>query len=269
MITPLNQRWRKHRASYRPAGEPIQTRLYEVAEIADDATARAYVVSNHYSRSYPSARRRFGLYRSAQLVGVAVFSHPSNDKTLTNIFIGTKATDSVELGRFVLDDDVPGNGESWFLARCREIIRKDFIGLVSFSDDTPRTDAANNKIFSGHVGCVYQSSNAVYLSRGTARNVRLLPDGRVLSARAISKIRAGESGWKYASDELTRFGASLAPEDNEERRVWLARWLSVLTRNLKHPGNHRYAWVFDKHYRLPASLPYPKLTLTQLQPVLF
>lgn len=34
-----------------------------------------------------------------------------NGRSLTNVF-GAKAVESVELGRFVLLDDVPGNGET-------------------------------------------------------------------------------------------------------------------------------------------------------------
>ena len=43
MITTRVQRWRGGRARYRPAGETIQTSLYEVAEIASDSVARAFV----------------------------------------------------------------------------------------------------------------------------------------------------------------------------------------------------------------------------------
>lgn len=71
----MNQRWAQGRDSYRPAGEPIQTRLYEVAEL-DELDAKAFVVEHHYSRSYPAARWRFGLHRAGRLVGVAVFSGP-------------------------------------------------------------------------------------------------------------------------------------------------------------------------------------------------
>jgi len=39
----------------------------------------------------------------------------------------------------VLLDSVPGNGETWFLARCFEQLRtSDLIGVVTFSDPVPR-----------------------------------------------------------------------------------------------------------------------------------
>lgn len=108
----FNQRWRLRRDSYRPAGEPINPRLYEVAEVAGDREPKAFILTHHYSASYPSARFRFGLYSGGSLVGVALLSHPCNDRVLTSVF-PLNASDSVELGRFVLLDTVPANGESW------------------------------------------------------------------------------------------------------------------------------------------------------------
>ena len=111
----FNQRWRLRRDSYRPAGEPINPRLYEVAELAGDRESKAFILTHHYSASYPSARFRFGLFTGGELVGGAIFSHPCTDRVLTSVF-PVSASESVELGRFVLLDTVPANGESWFLA---------------------------------------------------------------------------------------------------------------------------------------------------------
>jgi hypothetical protein len=108
----FTQRWRERRESYRPAGEPINPRLYEVAELPGDRDAKEFIVAHHYLASYPSARARFGLFTCGELVGVAVFSHPCNDRVLTSVF-PLDPLESVELGRFVLLDSVPANGESW------------------------------------------------------------------------------------------------------------------------------------------------------------
>ena len=261
MLTTLNQRWRDRRGSYRPAGEIINTAEYEVAAIASDRVAKAFVLQHHYSATYPAARFRFGLYRSEQLVGVAVFSHPCSNKVLTSVFPGD-ACESVELGRFVLLDEVPGNGETWFLARCFEQLRASGLrGVVSFSDPIARTNDAGERIFPGHVGTIYQASNAVYLGRGTARTLRLLPNGTVFSDRAIQKIRAGERGWNYSAEILEACGAPRAPETSVERLAWLQEQLTAYARPLRHVGNYKYAWAFQKtdKRRLPASLPYPKL----------
>ncbi|HYE88478.1 MAG TPA: hypothetical protein VEA16_19085 [Vicinamibacterales bacterium] len=255
LVTAVAQRWSEGRTRFRPAGELIRTAEYDVAPIAADAVAKAFVETHHYSRTFPAARVRVGLYRRGALVGVAVFSHPCSDKVLTSVF--PDARSSVELGRFVLLDEVPGNGETWFLARCFELLRAaGFRGVVSFSDPVPRDTADGCRVFLGHIGTIYQAHNARYLGRGTARRLRLLPDGRTLSDRALQKIRDGSRGWRYAAAQLEAFGADAAPAD--DRGAWLATWLPRLTRAVAHPGNHKYAWALDRRLALPVSLAYPK-----------
>lgn len=257
MITSVVQRWRDRRDSYRPVGETIQTSRYEVASIADDTTPRSFIEQHHYSGTYPAARRRYGLYRAEGLVGVAVFSQPVNNLTLA--VLGCPGA-GIELGRFVLLDEVPANGETWFLARCFELLHSDGLeGVVSFADPVARTSVDGATVFAGHIGTIYQAFNAVYVGRGSANTIKMLPNGRVLSPRAIQKIRAGEQGWRYAVAQLEAAGAEPLTGD---RRAWLATWLPRVTRSLRHPGNHKYAWRLSKRGRraLPASLPYPKFS---------
>jgi hypothetical protein len=254
-----NQRWRRGRDAYRPPDEPIRTADYDVAELPGDAAAKAFVLQHHYSRSYPAARWRFGLFRRGALQGVAVFSHPSNDRALTRVFPG-RATDAVELGRFVLLDEVPGNGESWFLGRCFALLRRQGLaGVVAFADPCRRLNRLGVPVFGGHVGTIYQAFNGVYLGRGTPRTLALLPDGGVLSDRAQQKVRAAERGVAYAVRRLVGCGA--APprsHDPAELTGWLRLWKGRLCRRLRHRGNHKYAWALSRRVRLPPGLPYPK-----------
>ena len=253
----LNQRWRHGRDSYRRPDEQINPMYYDVDELRDDATAKRFVEQHHYSGSYPAARFRFGLYCYGRLVGVSVFSVPVRAEVLTSVFPGDP-NESVELGRFVLLDEVPGNGETWFLARCFERLRRrDLHGVVSFSDPVPRSTADGRVMFAGHIGTIYQAHNAPYLGRATARTLHLLPNGTVFSARAQQKIRAGERGWRYAAEILQRFGATACPDEN--RTAWLQTWMARLIRRVRHPGNHRYAWRLQRHVALTgAPQPYPK-----------
>jgi hypothetical protein len=254
-----NQRWRLGRDAYRPPDEPIRTADYDVAALADDTAARAFVCAHHYSGTYPAARWRFGLLRRGVLQGVAVFSHPCNDRVLTNLFPG-RATDSVELGRFVLLDAVPGNGESWFLGRCFALLRREGLtGVVAFADPRRRCNRQGVAVFGGHVGTIYQSHNGVYLGRGTRRTLTLLPDGGVFSDRAQQKVRAAERGVRYAVALLVGQGAQPpCSEEPEELAAWLRQWKARLCRRVRHRGNHRYAWPLSRHVRLPPGLPYPK-----------
>ncbi len=259
-----SQRWRHGRVSYRPPGEVIRPHEYEVAEIDDDTTAREFVVLHHYSHAYVAARRRFGLYWHGKLAGVAVFSHPCNDRVLTNVFPG-QARDSFELGRLILVDAVPTNGESWFVARAFDCLRRDgYVGVVSFSDPVARVSVDGSIVHPGHIGVVYMALSARYLGRGTPRVLRLLPDGTVFSDRAAQKIRAEERGWRSCAAVLERFGAEPPAGD---LRDWLKRWLGRLTRPLRHPGNHRYAWPLHREARrfLLPSLPYPRRSASEQQ----
>lgn len=255
----LVQRWRDRGHTFRPAGEVIRTSDFDVSAISDDVTARSFVEAHHYSRSFPAARWRFGLYRRGELAGVAVFSVPMQDAVITSCLPGSPR-DSAELGRFVLLDDVAGNGETWFLARCFEELRRDgLVGVVSFSDPVPRTCADGHRVFVGHVGTIYQAFNGVYLGRARPSTLRLLPDGSALSNRAQSKIRRRERGWRYSAAILERFGAAPLGE-REDAATWLDMWRARLTRTLRHGGNHKYVWAVDRRARrhLPEGRPYPK-----------
>lgn len=277
MITSSVQRWRGGRASYKPAGELFDPSSFEVALIPGDAAARGFVVANHYSASYPAARYRVGLYRIGgggprvnlarstpeNLVGVAVFSQPVNNLSFRPLPGGQDV--NVELGRFVLldDDDVGGNAETWLLARCFELLRREGIeGVISFSDPCPREDASGARVFPGHVGIIYQAHNACFLGRARADKLRLLPDGRVLHNRSLAKVKARAKGWEYVVRDLVGHGAIAPARDSVSGlRAWLEEWVPRITRRVLHPGNLKYAWGLDRATRraLPASLPYVKL----------
>lgn len=267
MLTNVSQRADKAgRPVFVPPSVVFEPRRYEVASIPDDKTARAFVVATHYSGTFPAARERIGLYEGDELVGVAVFSHPTNDKVLERL--PCERLEGVELGRFVLLDRVPFNGETWMIARCFELLKRDgYRGVVSFADPCPRyCDSQEEPVFPGHVGQIYRASNAVYAGRATARTLRLFRrDGHVFSPRTMQKIRKAERGWESAVQLLQSYGAAPLDltADEETRRAWLARWTEKLTRTMKHSGNLTYCFGLDARTKrmLPASLPYPKLDI--------
>lgn len=268
MFADFTQRWRDKKPVFQVRENCFNPRIHDVAPI-DEKTAKDFILNTHYSRSFPASRRRFGLFRRGALIGAAVFSHPMNDRVLTNYF-GGKAAESLELGRFaILDLADDFNSESWFFARCRAELKKEgFRGIVAFSDDLRRTDISGKTCFSGHLGVFYGSSNGIYTGRSERTSIRLLPDGTVFSKRAVSKIRNGEQGHEYASRILASYGADQPPMDAEARKLWLQFWLDKLTRRVTHPGNHRYIFGLQKSIELPKSLPFPKIKFSDLQPSL-
>lgn len=294
LLTNDTQRWHGREPRWRPAREVIDPRCYEVAEIPDDTTARGFVEQHHYSASYPAARFRFGLYRAGRLVGVAVFSQPMNDAVLACLprgkdlvskvegpwllrgRFGTVETtnrvvdvlpghplESTDLGRLVLLDEEGANAESFFIARCFELLRqKGITGVTSFSDPMPRRDARGRIVFVGHIGIIYQAMMAVFIGRATPHTMKVLPDGTVLNARTLQKIRKQERGHAAAEEFLVSLGAR--PRGRRTNpRVWLARELPRFVRNVRNPGNFKYLFGLTESVRrrLPQGRPYPKFDL--------
>lgn len=258
MIVDFVQRQREGVTRWRPAREVVELAGLDVAELGRDE-ARAFVESHHYERSFPAGRFRYGLHeRSGELVGVAVFSQPVNDRSTA--CLPGEPLERVELGRFVLLDRVGANAETWFLGRCfAELRREGLSGVVSFSDPVARVTSSGAVVMPGHVGIIYQAHNAHYFGRSKAERRRMLPDGTLAHNRGLAKIRNRERGWQSGVDRLVSFGAR-PPSSGEDLRAWLTVELARVARSVPHGGNHKYAWTLKKRDRryLGRSLPYPK-----------
>lgn len=264
----MTQRWRNGGTSYRPAGEPIDPRSVEVASISR-AEAKAFVLAHHYSGTFPAEVASAGLYRrGGALVGVAVFSQPMAQTVLDIMPNGRE--DGVELGRFVLLDEVEANGETLFLRQAfAEMARcAGYRYVLAYADPVPRTDDDGQQIMPGHVGTIYQAHNGVYTGRGKPRVQWVLPSGRVFNARAKSKAKSGDRGHRYALAQLVAAGAPPAPAGCD-MAAWVEFWMRRLCRPVRHPGNHRYLWGVDARAKrelarhlagrgIPTNLPRPK-----------
>jgi hypothetical protein len=263
--TPFDvvQRWRARRDLYRPAGEPIDAHAYGV-DVIEERAARAFVVGHHYSASYPAAVCRVGLFRAdAGLVGVAVFSVPCNPATVP-ARLGVGAEAGVELGRFVLLDDVPANGETWFLRRAFAVLRAEkpaVRAVLAYSDPEPRTTLDGDVVMPGHVGTIYQAHNARYLGRARRERVWLTGDGRTLNRRTLSKLRRDEGGAAGAYAQMLAAGAP-PRRPLESGPAYVERALREGPfRTYMHPGVHAYAWGLDRRAEraLPTAVaPTPK-----------
>lgn len=264
MIVDFCQRWDDGLASRRPAGELIIPSQYEVAVSDDPRGSKRFVKQHHYLGTASSTAHPFNLYRHGELVGVALFGPPASMAAHRAVFPTLSPIEGVNLGRFVLVNEVPGNGESWFIARCFELLRaRGVVAVESCADPEPRSSSTGATVFGGHLGIIYQATNGHYVGKTNKSSRRLLPDGTCFSNRARSKIANGESGRRYAGGQLVRWGADPI-EPGEDPREWLAFWMPRLTRAARHQGNHRYLWCLDKRARrevlhVPA-LPYPKFT---------
>lgn len=239
------QRWNARQHSWRHTSEGgFDPSRYSV-EPLDRPAAQEFVLAHHYAQSYPSCKFRFGMYDAdRQLVGALIYSTPTNDAVLTNVFPELEPSyESIELGRLVLLDEVPANAESWFVARCaEEAAARGMRGVVSFSDPVPRI-VAGEIVMPGHVGCVYQSSNALYLGRSKADTEHVLPNGQVFHNKLKSKIRGQKRGHVYAEKMLVALGAR-PMRLGERPHAWLKQaLLDVGAVPVRHRGKHRYAFA--------------------------
>lgn len=265
-LSIIAQRWERGHTSDAPCDLVRPEQL--AVELISESVARSFIVDHHYSRSFPSGRLCIGLFRKvglvlSQLVGVAVFSHPSNEATLPAYLPGISGTRGVELGRFVLLNREPRNTESWFIARAFELLRQTLGGVMavlSFSDPMPRTRLDGTVFMPGHVGTIYQATNGIYLGRSSARTILIAPDGRVLHNRSLSKLLYNERGADGVAAQLLDMGCR-PRRSGESAQSWLGRiQAGGELRKVRHPGNHAYAWTLDRRaYALPDPYgPYPK-----------
>lgn len=271
MLTQRSQRWRDRRARFVPAASEIDPRILSVDVIDTRLQAAPFVHAHHYAASMPVSRLSVGLFRNgaggrSELVGVCIFSVPINNASVSKSAGLGDPRSACDLGRLVLLDDVGGNGESYLVARAFRLLRRerpDILSVISYADPVRRVDGEGKVFLPGHVGALYAVMGSRYVGRSTPRTDLILPDGRPLSSRAISKIRNGETGQRYATDNLVRAGAR-TPRLGEDRADWL-RGLehSGFLRRHKHPGNHIYLFPLTKAARLAArnvpSHPYPVL----------
>jgi len=277
MIAATCQRWTRRHETRRPAGELLAPGRYGV-EVLDEAEARAFVIGNHYSGSYPAARCRVGLFEvGVGLVGVGVFSVPAGPKVISRWLPHLDHNaEGIELGRLVLLDRVPGNGETWFLARAFELLRQELPevrGVLSFADPAQRVAADGAVITPGHVGTIYQALNGRHLGRSRRRTLWLDAQGQVVSERALAKLRTGDRGAAYAYERLRTAGAP-ARLPLEDGRTYVKRALRAGPfRTLRHPGCLAYTWplgdrrerkAYQRH--APPALPFPKAATAIVRP---
>ena len=231
-LTVACQRHTLKRTTYLTARPPFDPSRFGVEPI-DTADARTFIENPHYSGTFPVEIASYGLFESkpnahAALVGVAVFSMPVNTPAaLTALLEPGQAV--CDLGRFILNDHVLANAETWFLTRAYRALRQDktladgrtprFPVNTSYSDPCPRA-SFDRIIFPGHVGIVYQAKNACYTGRSRARSLCLTRSGAVLSDRALSKLRADDNDGRHVYARLREHGAP-ALKIGESRACYL------------------------------------------------
>jgi hypothetical protein len=271
MITSRSQRWRDRRTKFVDNDTVIDPREFGVEVINCTKQAKPFIQQHHYAGSLPPTRLSVGLFRKtgvepSQLVGVASFTQPMNNAAIPKHTGLESYRQGCELGRFVLLDDIAGNGETMFLSRALRALRREkpeIEAIISYADPMIRRGADGRLQKHGHVGRAYVCFGMSYRGRATSRLETMLPDGQVFNDRDLSKIRAGETGHRYATDELLRQGAR-SRLFGEEPAEWLRSLYAggFLTKR-RNPGNHLYAFPMTVRAKLAGrglpNLAYPRV----------
>lgn len=110
---------------------------------------KEWILKKHYAHRIPSVSFAFGLFDDNMLVGVCTYGHPVTGSVKK--MLGDEYYNSLlELNRLVVNDNLPKNTLSWFVAQTFKLLPKP-VPIVSYAD------TAYN-----HHGYIYQATNWIY-----------------------------------------------------------------------------------------------------------
>lgn len=174
----------------------------------------------HYTNTGGTMNWRYGLYHEGELQGVVAYNLPTR-RTCESVF-GKEHYDKVwHMGRLALSDDAPRNSESKLIAGSMKLIHQEYPyvwGVLTFA----ATDV-------GHIGYVYQATNAIYTGTGGRHVSYLDPEGRrrsdYLDGRVVTLARGKELGWtRQPSKPKHRYLYVLGNKTERKLRTALMRY---------------------------------------------
>lgn len=176
-------------------GRQIQVN-YTVERISS-SRGKEFVKEHHYSHGIHNGPMCWGLYDGESLIGVCAFATPCSENVRSSVFGKDHKSGVTELHRLVILDGTPTNTESWFISRALKGLkeyRPNYTAVVSFADATE-----------GHVGTIYQATNAIYYGTSGTATFYLDETGRLRHPRQngvnISRTEAAERGWSPVQRE--------------------------------------------------------------------
>jgi hypothetical protein len=189
-------------------------------ERINSTVGKTFIREHHYSHGSHNGPMCWGLLDGEALVGVLAFATPCSENVRRSVFGPEYVNRVTELHRLVILDDYGRNTESWFIVRCLRDLkakRPDLWAVLSFADATE-----------GHVGTIYQATNAIYTGSSGRATFYMDADGRLRHPRQngvnITSDRAAELGWQPVKRDGKHRYLFLLP-DNKGHRRWLLRQL--------------------------------------------
>ena len=198
---------------------PLQSFLS--VEKIDTKLGKEFVRKYHYSHGIHNGPMCYGLWDNKELIGVLALATPCSENVCASVFGLDMKRSVTELHRLVLLDEAPKNTESWFISRVLRLFKKDrpnYSAILSFADATQ-----------GHVGTIYQATNAIYTGMSGKTTFYLDQDKRLRHPRQnghnISLEEASIRGWKPVKREGKHRYLYILPNDRKHKKVLMNRLL--------------------------------------------
>lgn len=176
---------------------------YSVRQISG-GEGKTFIREHHYSRSCHNGPMCWGLFEEDQLIGVLAFATPNSENVRRSVFGAGRENEVTELHRLVVLDGTPTNTESYFIGQALKGLVKykpQYRAVLSFADGTE-----------GHIGVIYQATNALYT--GVTGRARFWRDaeGRLRHPR--------QNGHNVTPEEATAFGWTSEIREAKHRYVF-------------------------------------------------
>ena len=163
----------------------IKVRDTIVSKVATRDVAE-FARRHHYTGTMGNAAWRWGLWHNTTLLGVVAYNLPTRDAQ-AGVF-GEEHLEHVwHMGRLVMAEDAPRNSESRLISlSLKEIQRErpDVWAVLTFA-----------AVDAGHIGYVYQATNAIYTGTGGQAVYYINQRGERMATSHISQTQAREKGW--------------------------------------------------------------------------
>lgn len=183
--------------------EPLERSLFDVEDTsvmpnvrdmvvapASTSDVREFARRYHYSRTEGSALWRWGLWHGPVLLGVVAYNIPTR-RACSAVFGQDYADHVIHMGRLVLADLAPRNSESRLIGGSLKVMQKTMPDVWAVL-----TYAATDM---GHIGTVYQATNAFYTGTGGKEIYYRDSDGILrnphVANSTITRTAAEERGW--------------------------------------------------------------------------
>jgi hypothetical protein len=126
--------------------------------------AQPFILKHYIGEKPRGIQKIYGVYHKPsgnKLVGTAIYGKPRKQAT-TVVQPEVSSEEVIELQRLFLEDYVnTKNIESYVISHTLKLIKQDFPSVkvvITFADEK-----------AGHVGSIYQATNAIYLGKGSEK----------------------------------------------------------------------------------------------------